>query len=407
MRRRLAYAIGDAASCLAWNGAAAFLFASWLDLGLPAAVIGSILFAGQFITAFSDLAVGAVSDRCCNRGVGYRLWVRGSAVPIALALLTVFTVPRFCVGVWQVIVAAASYVLFLVVYSCGTIPLSSLLKTMTDDPVERTSFSSWRMAGAFLGAFAVTTGVPLLSEALSNRAGAICIVAACLCAGLLVSSFGVVERKAMEGQSSHGRDVPCRALGQQVFSRSFLLLFAVAVLFCAANGARFGVLAIFIAQTSASSGQCAGGFACLTLASAVGAGSVSVLSRRIRLPWLLASAAALSAVVSIAFFVLDGRSSCALYVFLAVVEFFSGMMPVICNVLVSSFADRCEGAVAGRLFAVWGLTGKLGSGLAALTIALTLTAWSGRTGALVALSIAPAVILLVVAGLALGGRIRE
>ena len=404
---RLAYAIGDAASCLAWNGVAAFLFASWLEWGLPAAVIGGILFAGQILTVFSDFLVGLLSDRGCRQGIGYRYWIRGSAVPIALALPTLFVVPGFVSGNGRIVLVTICYVIFLIVYSCCSVPYSSLLKTMTDDPAERTSFSSWRMVGAFLGVFVVTTGLPLLIEVTASRIWALGIVSVVLCSGLLVASFGVVERNlsdaAPRSPASSRGETASRIFWRTVFGRSFLRLFLIAVLFCAANGARFGALAIYVVKSSDSLGACAGGFACLTLASALGAGCVSMFARRIGLPRVLVVAATAAAGTSAVFFLLGGPTRFALYLFLVVVEFFSGMMPVVCNVIVSSFADPC-GDAAGRVFAIWGMTGKLGQGLASLTISLSLMAWPGQTGASVALSIVPAVFLALIPLLLIGRR---
>ena len=50
------------------------------------------------------------------------------------------------------------------------------------------------------------------------------------------------------------------------------------------------------------------------------------------------------------------------------------------------------------------MTGKLGQGLASLTISLSLMAWPGQTGASVALSIVPAVFLALIPLLLIGRR---
>ena len=80
------------------------------------------------------------------------------------------------------------------------------------------------------------------------------------------------------------------------------------------------------------------------------------------------------------------------------------MMPTVCNVLVASFADRRKDAQTGRIYAVWGLTGKIGGGIAALAMSLVLTSFPRSTGALASLSLLPAFFLLVMMAVLRGGR---
>jgi len=399
LREKFSYALGDFSLCLAWNGASAFLFASWLQCGMPAAVIGALMFAGQSITAVSDLGVGAVIDRFSRRG--YRAWVRGCAFPTAFLLFIVFCAPRVLAGPRQTAVAAVSYIVFLLVYSCVSIPFSSLLKTMTDDMAVRVSLGSWRVVGAFLGAFAVTTAYPVLSSAMS-RSAAIGIVALVHCIGLLSSSAGIVERN-LSPESAVGRFFD-GAFWRTLADRSFVRLFVVAVLFCAADAARFGALAVYAAKTEAAPGWCAGGFACLTLASALGAALVPGLSRRIGLTRLLFYAAGLTALFSASMFLAVDACPALMFLLLAVTSMFASMMPTVCNVLVASFADRRKEAQAGRIFAVWGLTGKIGCGLGALAMSIVLTRLPGSSGALVSLSLVPAVFLVAMLAVLRGGR---
>ncbi len=395
-REKFSYAVGDAAFCLAWNGVSAFLFTSWLGCGIPSAVIGGLLLGGQVLTAFADLGVGILSDRWSRNG--YRAWVRRSAPAIALLLVALFAAPPALTGCARVGAAAACYVLFLVAYSCGSIPFCSLLKTMTDEAAARVSFSAWRMTGAYLGACAVTTLFPLLSATWSPQV-AVGVVALALYLGLRVSAAGVVERVRPP-------EIPAAAprIGRVFFDRAFLCLFGAAVLFCAANAARFGALAVYAAETAAAPGWCAGGFACLTLASAAGAACVSGLSRRRNLRGILALVAVLAAGASGAVFVGGGAPSGGLLCAFVVVEFLSGMLPTLANVLVAGVADRQEAPLAGRLFAVWGLTGKLGNGLGAGAMALVLSAFPGPLGARIALSLLPAAFLLALPLLLIGGR---
>lgn len=400
-----AYALGDFSLCLAWNGIAAYLLATWIQSGVPAVAAGVVICGGQLLTVLSDLLVGSTSDRAHQRGVKYSAWVGMSAIPIAVGLVATFAVPQYCEGTSRLVLASLTYSVFLVAYSCGSIPYSSMLKVLSSDPRKRVQYGSWGMASAFVGAFAVTVGFPPLSELTSSVFASVALVATMMAVGLICSSLGV---GSLEAFPATGKKIPYRGLLLALFrDRSFARLFGAAVLFCAANSARFGVLAIFVKETSGSALACSAGFACLTLASAVGAASVSFLSRRVGLRTLLAIAAASAAVASAVFFTAGRGGFAALLVFLLVVEVFSGVMPAVCRILVASYADRFDDAVAGRVYAVWGLTGKIGNGLGALAVAICFAAAPGVKGAGCAISIVPAMLLALVAILAARGGPKD
>ena len=204
---------------------------------------------------------------------------------------------------------------------------------------------------------------------------------------------------------AHGRGVLGRFYGydgyhsdrnrlRQIGSGFFVRLSVSATFFCAADAVRFGALAVYAVETAATPLWCAGGYACLTLASALGAALAPVLSRRIGLIRLVSVAAGLSALVHCVVFFTGGKSSGLLFLALAAISVLSGTMPTVCNVLVASFVDRHGGAQAGRVFAVWGVTGKVGNGLGVLAMSIVLSIFPGAKGALFSLSFVPALFLL-------------
>ena len=396
-----AYSLGDFSLCLAWNGVAAYLLSTWIQAGMPAVAAGAIMCGGQLLTVLSDLFVGGMSDKTHQGGVRYSAWVGWSAVPIAVGLVATFAVPQCCDGSVRLVLASLAYGVFLAAYSCGSVPYSSMLKVLSSDPRQRVRYGSWGMASAFVGAFAVTVVFPPLTELTYSVSTSMLCVALVLVCGLVCTSLVAGSHEAFPVAE---RSLPFGRLLSSLFrDRSFAGLFGAAVLFCIANSARFGALAVFVKETYGSVAACSAGFACLTLSSAVGAASVSFLSRRVGLRALLAIAALGGASASAASFFAGGRGFWALLAFLVVVEAFSGMMPAVCRILVASYADHFDDAVAGRVYAVWGLTGKLGNGLGALVVAVCIAAVPGAKGACCALSIAPAMLLVPVAILSARG----
>ena len=401
-----AYSLGDFSLCLAWNGVAAYLLSTWIQAGMPAVAAGAIMCGGQLLTVLSDLFVGGMSDKTHQGGVRYSVWVGWSAVPIAVGLVATFAVPQCCDGSVRLVLASLAYGVFLAAYSCGSVPYSSMLKVLSSDPRQRVRYGSWGMASAFVGAIAVTVVFPPLTELTYSVSTSMLCVALVLVCGLVCTSLVAGSHEAFPVAE---KTLPFGRLLSSLFrGKSFASLFGAAVLFCVANSARFGALAIFVKETSGSAAACSAGFACLTLASAVGAGSVTLLSRLVGLRSVLTTAALCAAAASAAFFFFgDGRGLVALLAFLVVVEAFSGMMPAVCRILVASHADRLGDAVAGRVYAVWGLTGKIGNGLGALVVAICIAAISGARGACCALSLAPTVVLLLVSLLAVWGGSKD
>jgi GPH family glycoside/pentoside/hexuronide:cation symporter len=83
------------------------------------------------------------------------------AIPLAVSAVLAFTTPAFG-GTAKIVYAYVTFVFFMFMYSAINIPYTAMLGVISGDPVERTSASSFKFIGAYVGGFIVSaTALPL------------------------------------------------------------------------------------------------------------------------------------------------------------------------------------------------------------------------------------------------------
>ena len=91
---KLAYGVGDFASNLIFATVSTFLMFYYTDIyGLPAAVVGTLLFVARSVDAVWDIYLGTLVDRTHSRWGQCRPYLLWSAPVLALAAIATFTVP--------------------------------------------------------------------------------------------------------------------------------------------------------------------------------------------------------------------------------------------------------------------------------------------------------------------------
>ena len=143
--------------------------------------------------------MGAIADRTQSRWGKFRPYLLWMCLPLAATFILTFTTPNFTVS-GKVIYAWVTYNLLMVFYTAINIPYSALSGVMTDDPLDRTSLNSYRMAFAQMGGLIVNaTTLPLIAYfGHGNQAKGYQITVALFCviavALFLVTFFTTRER---------------------------------------------------------------------------------------------------------------------------------------------------------------------------------------------------------------------
>ncbi|MCM2534091.1 MFS transporter [Neobacillus pocheonensis] len=152
LKEKIGYGFGDLGNNFMFDLGNLYLLKFYTDvLGISPAVGGLVFLVSKIADAFIDSSVGTFLDsrsKIGKRGK-FRPFILFGTVPLFLLTLLTFLSPNLA-GNGKVIWAFATYILFNAAYSVVNIPYGSLAASMTQDPVQRTSLSSFRMLGSYL-----------------------------------------------------------------------------------------------------------------------------------------------------------------------------------------------------------------------------------------------------------------
>jgi GPH family glycoside/pentoside/hexuronide:cation symporter len=159
LRERTFYGFGDLASCLFWMTIMSQLLFFYTDIfGLSPMAAGIMFFVSRVLDAVFDVVIGMTADRTKSRWGKFRPYILFGAVPLAVSAVLSFTTPDFAYP-WKVVYAYITFIVFMFLYSTVNIPYTALLGVISGDPVERTSASSFKFVGAYLGGIIVSMTV--------------------------------------------------------------------------------------------------------------------------------------------------------------------------------------------------------------------------------------------------------
>ena len=166
---KFGYSLGDAAANLAWRPLMAFLPIFYTDtFHLPAASVGLLLALTRSFDGITDVIMGTLADRTETRWGKFRPYLLWTAVPFGLLLALTFTAPDFT-PTGKLVWAYTTYVLLTLAYTANNVPYSSLSGVMTGNILERTSISSFRFFGAYLGGLISIGFLPKLVKLIGEK----------------------------------------------------------------------------------------------------------------------------------------------------------------------------------------------------------------------------------------------
>jgi len=153
---KIGYASGDVASCLYWQTISLYLLYFYTDVfGISAAAAGMMILVTRIWDGVNDPIMGIIADRTESKWGKFRPYIIGLAIPLAVIAVLTFSVPDFG-STGKLVYAYITFILFMMIYTALNIPYSSLLGVITPNPVERTSLSSYKYVGAYLGGLIVS-----------------------------------------------------------------------------------------------------------------------------------------------------------------------------------------------------------------------------------------------------------
>ena len=134
--------------------------------GLSLVDAGVLVLVTRIWDAVSDPMMGIISDRTNTKWGKYRPYLLWVAPFFSICGILLFTTPDWNYGA-KLIWAYITYIMMMTVYTGINVPYGAMLGVMTDDPNEKTVFSSFRMFFAYGGSFLAL----FLWEPLTNMFG--------------------------------------------------------------------------------------------------------------------------------------------------------------------------------------------------------------------------------------------
>ena len=217
LKEKIGYGFGDMASSMFWKLFGSYLMIFYTDVfGLPAAVVGTLFLVTRVWDSAFDPIVGVVADRTHSRWGKFRPYLLFLAIPFSVMGVLTFVTPSFGDN-GKLVYAYVTYSLMMMVYSAINVPYASLLGVMSDNPKERNTLSTYRMAFAYIGSFiALLLFMPMVNfwsghskEIADQQQGwtlAVAVIAV-MCALLFIGCFALTRERV---KALHEKQAPLK-----------------------------------------------------------------------------------------------------------------------------------------------------------------------------------------------------
>ena len=217
LKEKIGYGFGDMASSMFWKLFGSYLMIFYTDVfGLPAAVVGTLFLVTRVWDSAFDPIVGVVADRTHSRWGKFRPYLLFMAIPFSVIGVLTFVTPSFGDN-GKLVYAYVTYSLMMMVYSAINVPYASLLGVMSDNPKERNTLSTYRMAFAYIGSFiALLLFMPMVNfwsghskEIADQQQGwtlAVAVIAV-MCALLFIGCFALTRERV---KALHEKQAPLK-----------------------------------------------------------------------------------------------------------------------------------------------------------------------------------------------------
>jgi glycoside/pentoside/hexuronide:cation symporter, GPH family len=191
LRDKFGYLFGDFGNDFFFALTSMYLMVFYTDvLHIGAGAVGILFLVARLWDAVADITWGRFMDsRKPGKNGRFRPWILRMSFPLVFSGILMFVkIPGMSDG-FHMAWAFATYILWGTLYSTVNIPYGAMASVITNDPVERTSLSTWRTAGANLAWLIVGAVAPLMMF-VNNEANASRFLLGAILFGILsISSY--------------------------------------------------------------------------------------------------------------------------------------------------------------------------------------------------------------------------
>ena len=166
-RDKLGYLLGDIGNDFTFVLSSTFLLKFYTDvMGVPAAVVGTILMIARFVDAFTDVTMGRICDKSKQTPNGkFKPWILRMCGPVALSSFLIYqsSLADMPLG-FKIGYLLVTYILWgSIFYTSINIPYGSMASAISSEPGDRQSLSTYRSVGASVAGVVVGALIPLIA----------------------------------------------------------------------------------------------------------------------------------------------------------------------------------------------------------------------------------------------------
>ena len=166
-RDKLGYLFGDFGNDFTFILSSSFLLKFYTDvMGIAPWIVGLVMTLARFVDAFTDVTMGRICDRSPMTEHGkFKPWIRRMAAPVAISSFLIYQSAFSGAAMWfRITWLIVTYILWgSIFYTSINIPYGSMASSISHDPGDRQSLSTYRTMGSTLAGVIVGAGVPLLA----------------------------------------------------------------------------------------------------------------------------------------------------------------------------------------------------------------------------------------------------
>ncbi|MFV1980974.1 MAG: glycoside-pentoside-hexuronide (GPH):cation symporter [Rhodothermia bacterium] len=382
---KIGYGLGDTAANLVWRTLIFFLPIFYTDVfGLSAAAVGTLMLVCRMGDGVTDFFMGIIADRTRTRWGKFRPWILWTALPFGIMTVLTFSTPDLSYT-GKLAYAYLTYGGLILVFTANNIPYSALTGVITADPVERTSLSSYRFVGAFLGGL-ITQGLNIYLVEYFGQGDQIkgykwtMALFAVISIILFLITFATTKER-VKSTSAVRSTIKTDAI-DLMRNKPWVILFFVGSLFVAFTTFRGGVTMYYFKYYINNVGIAAIFMVIGLLSAMFGAAITSPLTRRFGKRAVMNACLILGIVSSASIYLIgpDGMGIVMIFVLSAIAEFSTGPIVVLFFAMLADAADYSEWMThrraTGLIFSAGTLSMKVGTAVAAAASGWML-AWYG------------------------------
>ena len=167
IKDKIGYLLGDFGNDFTFILSSSFLLKFYTDvMHVNAGIVGLVMMLARFVDAFTDVTMGRFCDRSRPRPGGkFKPWILRMCAPVAIASFLIYQSAfadsplAFRIG-WLVV----TYILWgSIFYTMINIPYGSMASTISREPGDRQSLSTFRTMGSSLAGVIIGAGIPLVA----------------------------------------------------------------------------------------------------------------------------------------------------------------------------------------------------------------------------------------------------